>query len=225
VIPCEDLDELAGGIIEHDEVLHDVHQVALVEDTLEQCFHADRTRLILGKTFPLMEVPELAAHRPDLCIHAVGENNDGVMVEEVRYGVLVIAQILLVRGSDISVHVLQFHEDKGDAVDEPDDICPAAIEITSYPEFPDSEEMVVRRLIEVEGSQPLLLEIALISAKRDQHSFLKERVLVLIGGKQRLGCSGLDDLPDGFTVCIFRQAGVQLNELVAEIAGEDNLTI
>ena len=44
--------------------------------------------------------------RADLRLDAVGQHDDGVVVEEVRDGVLVVGEVLLVGGADVLVDVL-----------------------------------------------------------------------------------------------------------------------
>ena len=101
VVAGDDLLRLARGLIEEDEVLQQVHEVALVADALEQRLHVHRARLVLGQALPLVEMLETAGERADLRLHAVAEHDDGVVVEQVRDGVLVVREVLLVGRREI----------------------------------------------------------------------------------------------------------------------------
>ena len=65
---------------------------------------------------------------------------------------------------------LQLHEQQRQAVDEPDDVGPAAVEIAAHPQLPHAEEMVVLGVIEIEHPQALSHPLALVVAEGDLHA-------------------------------------------------------
>ena len=110
VIAGKDLLELAGGLVEKDEVLHDVHEVLLVADPFKQRLHVHHARLLLSQAFPVVEVLPLCSYRADLRLFPVAEHNDGVVMEEMRDGVLVIGKVLLKCGFEVLVDILALYE-------------------------------------------------------------------------------------------------------------------
>ena len=95
MVAGEDLPKLARRLVEDDEALHQVHEVALVADTLEQGLHVDRARLLLGQALPLLEVVPAAGDRADPRLLAVAEHDYRVVVEEVGDGVAVVGVVPL----------------------------------------------------------------------------------------------------------------------------------
>ena len=82
---------------------------------------------------------------PILASTPLASIDDGVVVEQVRDGVLVVGEVLLVGGADVLVDVLQLHEQQRQAVDEADDVRAAAVEVAPHPQLAHAEEMVVLR--------------------------------------------------------------------------------
>ena len=167
----------------------------------------------------------MAGDRADLGLEAVADDDDGVVVEQVRDRVLVVGQVLLVGGADVLVDVLQLHEQQRDAVDEADDVRPAAVEIAPYPQLAHAEEVVVGRLVEIEDPQPALDQLALFVAERNLHAVLEQGVFLAVGGDQTLGGAVLNNLTDRVVVGVLGQAGVELHELELEIAGEHHFPV
>ena len=52
----QDLLRLASGLIEEDEVLQQIQEVAFVTDAFEQGLHVHSARLLFSQAFPLVEV-------------------------------------------------------------------------------------------------------------------------------------------------------------------------
>ena len=55
------------------------------------------------------------------------------MMEDVRDGVQVVGEVFLEGGFEVLVDVLALYEQERQAVYETDDICPAAVEVATYP--------------------------------------------------------------------------------------------
>ena len=60
VVAGKDLLCLARGLIEEDEVLHQVHEVSLVADACKQRLHVHHARLLFSQALPVVEVLLLA---------------------------------------------------------------------------------------------------------------------------------------------------------------------
>ena len=143
---------------------------------------------------------EPAGHGAELGIHAVGQHDKGVVMKQVRNGVLVILEVLLVGRPDVLADILQLHEQQRQPVDEPHDVGPPAVQIAPHPQLPHAEKMVVRRLCEIEHPQPLPHALALAVAERDLHAVLDQLVLFPVCRRQRLGGNRRHDLPDRIVI-------------------------
>ncbi len=104
--------------------------------------------------------------------------------------------------------VFQLHEQQRDAVDEADDVRPAAVKIALYPELAHGKKVVVGRLVEIEDPQPPLDPLSLFVAEPDLDPILEQAVFVAVGGDQALGRAGFDDLPDGLAVGVRGRPGL-----------------
>ena len=60
-------------------------------------------RLVLGQAFPFVEMLKVTRNRAQLRIHAVGEHDNGIVVEQMRDGVLVVLEVFLVGRPDVLV--------------------------------------------------------------------------------------------------------------------------
>ncbi len=111
MVACDNLDKLARAIVEDDEIFKKIDKVALVAYPLQEGFHIHDARFILIKAFPFMEMFVPAGQRADFGVHSVGKNDDGVMMKEMRYSVLVIREVLFVCSANIFMDVFQFHDE------------------------------------------------------------------------------------------------------------------
>ena len=225
MVAGEDLSQLARRLVEDDEVLHQVHEVALVAHALEQRLHVDRARLLLGQALPLVEVVPAAGDRADPRLLAVAEHDHRVVVEEVGDGVAVVGVVPLEGGLQIPVDVLALHEQQRQAVDEAHDVGPAPVEAAAYPQLPHAEEVVVGGIIEVEDPQALAHQIARVVAEPDLHPVAHQRVLLPVGGGDALRGGDGGDLPHRVVVGGFGKVRVQGGELLAQRAGQDYLAV
>ncbi len=225
VVAGEDLLWLAEGVVEEDEVLKEVHEVFLSADPLEERLHIDNAGFVLDEPLPFVEVLKTTGHRSDLCVCAVCEHDEGVVVEEVRDRVFVVLEVLFVGRPDTPVDVLQFHEEQGEAVDESHDVGPPAVEVAPDPELPDAEEVVLLRIREVKDPEAPAHQFALLVPETDLHAVAEEVVLLAVrrGHRLRGGCS--DDLAHGVVVGFAGEAGVQLDQSLPEVAGQDDLAV
>ena len=110
VVAGEDLPQFVRRVVEDDEVLHQVHEIVLVADALEQRLHVDRARLLLGEALPFVEVLPAAGDRADPRLLAVAEHHHRVVVEEVGDGVAVVGVVPLEGGLQVPMDVLALDE-------------------------------------------------------------------------------------------------------------------
>ena len=206
MVASQDLPRLAGRFIEEDEVLHQVQEVAPVADALEQRLHVHGTRVVFGQPLPLVEVPPPAGDRADPCLLAVAEHHHRVVVEEMRDRVAVVGIVLLEGRLQVAVDVLALDEQQRQPVDEADDVGPAAVEIAAHPQLAHAEEVVVRRVDEVDHAQAALRRLAPFVAIGDLYAVAHEVVLVAVGGHDGLRDGGRGDAPHGVLIRLVRQA-------------------
>ncbi len=216
VVAGQDLLRFAGGLVEEDEVLQQVQEVALVAHALEQRLHVHRARFFLGQALPFVEVFPLAGDRADLGLFPVAEHHDGVVMEDVGNCVLVVREVLLEGNFQILVDVLALDEQQRQAVDEADDVRPFVVDVAAHPQLAHAEKVIVLRIAIVNHPQPFAHPLVLGVAEGDLHAVADQVVLFAVGGNDGLRGDGGGDLPDGIVVGRIRQAGIQFDELLAQ---------
>ncbi|MNC55075.1 hypothetical protein D3C75_1045860 [compost metagenome] len=142
MVSGNDFDEFPRTLIEQDVVFEDIHQVGLGACAFQQSFHVHDAGAVLMQALPVVEVLKLAGDRTDLGINAIAQDDEGIVVEEMRDGVLVVRKVLLVGRLDVLVDILELHKYERDAVNEADNVCAAAIEVAFDPELPHDQEVV-----------------------------------------------------------------------------------
>ena len=110
VIAGDDFLRLARRLVEKNEVLHKVHEVTFVTDSLEQRLHVHDTRLFFGEPLPFMEMLPLAGNASDLRLLTVAEHHHRVVVEDVGNGIAVVRVVLLKGSPEVPVDVLALDE-------------------------------------------------------------------------------------------------------------------
>ena len=225
VVAGQDLLQLVCRLVEDDEVLHQIHEVALVADALEQRLHVDRARLLLGEALPCVEVLPAAGDRADLRLLAVAEHHYRIVVEEMGNGVAVVRVVSLEGGLEVPVDVLALDEQQRKAVDEADDVRPPPVEAAAYPELPHAEKVVVRGVIEVEDPESLVHQLALGVTERHPNACAHQRGLLPVGGGDALRGGGLDDLPYGVVVGGIGETRIQGHELHAHQARQYDFAV
>ena len=225
VVAGQDLLQLVCRLVEDDEVLHQIHEVALVTDALEQRLHVDRARLLLGEALPCVEVLPAAGDRADLRLLAVAEHHYRIVVEEMGNGVAVVRVVLLEGGLEVPVDVLALDEQQRQAVDEADDVRPPPVEAAAYPELAHAEKVVVRGVIEVEDPEAVVRQLALGVTERHPNAVAHQRVLLPVGGGDALQRGGLDDLPHRAVVGGIGETRVQVYKFLAKGARQYDFVV
>ena len=180
MIAGQDLGGASAGVVKENEVLQQIQEVFLFADTPQHGLQGHAARLLFAETLPLMEKLVLAAQCAHLSLQAVGEDEKGVVVEQVGDGVQVVG--VVVRVGVLHVHgvLLQFHKQQGDPVDESHDIRAAAVQVAVDFQFLDGQEVVVVRVMEVDDLGPLLLGFAVGALDGDGDPVPDEGVLLLV---------------------------------------------
>ena len=225
MVAGQDLLQLVCRLVEDDEVLHQIHEVALVADALEQRLHVDRARLLLGEALPCVEVLPAAGDRADLRLLAVAEHHYRIVVEEMGNGVAVVRVVLLEGGLEVPVDVLALDEQQRQAVDEADDVRPPPVEAAAYPELPHAEKVIVGGFVEVEDPESLVHQLALGVTERHPNAVAHQRVLLPVGGGDALRGGGLDDLPHRVVVGGIGETRVQGHEFLAHQARQYDFAV
>src|SRR5262249_6187302 len=88
------------------EVLKQVPKSLLVPHAFEERLHVHDAGFFLVKALPFVEVLELARDAPELRFVPVPEDDDRVVVQDVRDRVPVVAEIVVVRAPEVFVDVL-----------------------------------------------------------------------------------------------------------------------
>ena len=137
--------------VEDREVLHEVQELPLLADAPDHRLQADEAGfLFVVNLLPFGEVLQPGRHAADPGFRAVGQDDDGVVPEHLRDGVLVVGQVLLVGEFELLVGCLQFDEDERNAVHEADQIGTLLAVVAGNPELRGEEEVVVLGFVPVD---------------------------------------------------------------------------
>ena len=90
MIPCQDFPGLTGRVVKDDKVLHQVHEIPFFAHPFEECLHIHHARLGFLQASPFVKVLPPAGDRSDSGLVAVTEHNDRIVMEQMRYRVLVV---------------------------------------------------------------------------------------------------------------------------------------
>ena len=93
------------------------------------------------------------------------------------------------------MEVLALDEEQRQAVDEADEVRPAAVEVAAYPQLAHAEEVVVLRRLEVQDAEPFPHPLAPVVTEGDGHAVAYQRVLLPVGGDDGLRGEGGGELP------------------------------
>ena len=104
---------------------------------------------------PLSEVLPPGSHAADFALRTIGEDDGGVVPEELRNRIFVIAEVVLVGVLYRPMRCLQFDEHQRDAIDEPQQVCPLSAIVPGNPKLRSKEEVVVYRLLPVDEPNDL----------------------------------------------------------------------
>ena len=181
MVASEQLDEATGQVLEGHEVLDDVEQALLGAHAPDDRLQRHRSFLTFGvDLLPLGEELPARGDGPDLGLRAVGQDQEPVRDEEVRDGVAVVAQVVVVRMLQVAVRCLQLDEHQRDAVDEADQVGTAVVQVGVNPELRDEEEVVVLGVLPVDDREPLRQRCPVRLANGDLDAVPQQRVDLLV---------------------------------------------
>ena len=96
-------------------------------------FHIDHAGLLLGQALPFVEVLPAAGDGADLRLLAVAEHHHRVVWKTWGTVVAVVRVVALEGGLQVAMEVLALDEEQRQAVDEADEVRPAAVEVRRVP--------------------------------------------------------------------------------------------
>lgn len=128
VVPSHQLDDVPAGPVVEQEVLEEVHQLRRRAGAPQHGVEAHAAFLALAKALPRQKVAVGAGERADARVEPVAQDDEGVVVEDVRYGVLVVAEVVFVGVTEVFVVGFEFEEDQRQPVDEADDVGTALVD-------------------------------------------------------------------------------------------------
>ena len=129
--------------------------------------------------------------------------------------VSVIGIILLECGLKVAVDVLALDKQQRQSVDKADDVGPAAIQVTPHPQLAHAQEVIVRRLVEVEDSHAFPYPFALVVAKGDLYAVTDKDVFLAVGGDEGLRGHAGGELANGISVGGLGQTRIQGSQPLA----------
>ena len=225
MVAGQDLGGAPAGVVIEDEVFKQVEEVFLLADAAQHGFQRDAARLLLAETLPFVEEFVLAAEGAHLGLHAVGEHEEGVVVEQMRARVRIVRVVVGVGILHVHRGVFELHEQQRQAVNEADDIRPAAVEIAVDLHFLHREEAVFRRVEKVDHHGTLRLRAPVGAADGDGDAVAQKEILFLVDLHERCGGEPLLQRSDGLGDLRGRDPGVELLKRRAEVPLEQDLFI
>ena len=99
---------------------------------------------------PLAEVLPGGGQAADHCLAAIREQDQGVVPEQVREGVLVVPQVVGVGVFQADVGGLELDQHQGQAVDKPHQVRAAGVKLAGDPELGGQEIVVAGRIVPID---------------------------------------------------------------------------
>ena len=114
VILGDKLDQSALRLHEEREVFDEVEQPFVIAQPPKHGLQRTRALFLLGTdAFPLGEVLPTGGDPAEFALGAVGNDNQGIVPEQMGNGVFVVAQIVVVSGVDRFVNPFELHQQEG----------------------------------------------------------------------------------------------------------------
>ena len=96
MVTGKDFHRATAGVVVKNEVLQQIEEVLFLADAAQHSFQSHAALLFFIKTLPFMEEFVLAAQRTDLGLCAVGKHKESIVIEQVRYRILIIGIVVIV---------------------------------------------------------------------------------------------------------------------------------
>ena len=127
-----------------------------------------------------MEEFIFAAQRADLRFQSIGEDQESVVVKQVRYRIQIVGVVICIGILNIYVGIFQFNEQQRNAIDKAHNVCAAAVEISMNFQFPNGQEVVLIRVQEVNYLRTLFLGSASRTFDGERNSVPDQAILCLV---------------------------------------------
>ena len=96
VVPGQYLCRMSSGMVKEDKVFQQIQEIFLFANAAKHGFQRHAALFLLRQTLPFMEEFVLAAQRTDLGLCAVGKHKESIVIEQVRYRILIIGIVVIV---------------------------------------------------------------------------------------------------------------------------------
>ena len=199
----------AARVVVEDEVLQQVEEVLFLADAAQHGRQLDVALLHLVEAFPLVEKLPLRVDGAHPRLQAVAEHDEGIVVEQLRDGVEIVAVVHVEGIHHFHIVVFQLHEKQGDAVDEAHDVGTAAIEVAMHPQLTHAEELVLIGRIEVDDLGAHLFGLAGGFYARHGHTVPEILILLLVDLHQRLAAHAFRHALHGFLQLLLSEPRVE----------------
>ena len=181
--------------------------------------------LFFLQPFPLVEKLVFAAQRAHLGLQSVGEDQEGVVVEQVGDGVQIVGVVVGVGVLHVHPGGLQLHEKQRNAVDKAHDICPATVEVAVNFQLPDGEEVVVGRVLEVDDGGVFFLCSAAGLLHSDGDAVPNQEILFLVDLQQGCGGQTVFHEPLGLVQLGGGEPRIQAQKSLPKIPGQQDFLV
>ena len=225
VVPGQYLHRPPVAVVEEDEVFQQVQKILLFADAPQHGLQGHAPRFLLLQPLPFVEELVFAAQGAHLRLHAVGEHEESVVVEQVGDGVQIIPVVVRVGVLHVHRGSLQLYEQQRYPVYEAHDVRPPPVQVPVDLQLLHRQEIIVLRVLKVDhqGRLRIVRPVRLLPGHRD--AVPDETILLLVHLHQRRrgqptlhGPLGLPDLRLG-------DPGVQPPQRLPKIPDQQDLLI
>ena len=225
MVPGEDLCGVAAGMVVENEVFQQIQEVFLLTDTPEHGSQSHTSLFLLVQTLPFMEKFILASQCAHLGFRAVGEDQEGIVVEQMGNGVQVVGVVVGVGILDIHIVLFEFHEQQRNAIHKTNDIRTLPVEIAVDLQLFNGEEMVVFGILEIHNGSVLCLRSSAGLFYGDGDAVPDQEILFLVDLQQRRGTEPMRKGALGLVHLGRGDPGIQAQQSLPKIPGQQNLFI
>ena len=216
---------MSAGVVKKDEILQQIKEILLFADAPEHGFQSHAALLFFLQPFPLVEKLVFAAQRAHLGLQSVGEDQEGVVVEQVGDGVQIVGVVVGVGVLHVHPGGLQLHKQQRNAVDKAHNIRPAAVQIPVDFQFPDGEEVVVVWVLEVDNGSVFFLCFAAGLLHGDGDAVPNQEIFFLVDLQQGGGGQAALHEPLGLFDLSGGEPRIQAQQSLPKIPGQQDFLV
>ena len=225
VVPGQDFCCVSAGVVKENEVLQQIKKVLLFTDTPEHGLQRHAARFLLFEPLPLVEKLVLAAKCAHLGLQSVGEDQEGVVVEQVGDGVQIVGVVVGVGVLHIHSGSLQLHEKQRNAVDKAHNVRAFVIQITVNFQLLNCKKTVVFRVLEVDDGGVFFLCPAARLLYCDGDAVPDQEIFFLVDLQQGCGGQAVLHEPLGLVQLGGGEPGIQAQQSLPKIPGQQNFLV